>query len=225
VRKRNSLNYLLWPEQVGPRRAIPFELAPCCFAIGIVSAVSVYIVVTYFLRPISIQQVARESAVEHVPINMTATAAVTAVEPLEPVSRTRSRRPVTKVTLPTIGTRAIEPGLDIDGRGEIDSRGGDALEGDTPVAALTAPPASQPITLIEGPKPADKPLTEASSRKAKHVARERRAKLHRHRTVRKKRERPSLYASGYRNGPYFGYGGRVTYGYGGYGGVYAWPQW
>jgi hypothetical protein len=47
-----------------------------------------------------------------------------------------------------------------------------------------------------------------------------------HRTVRKKRERPSMYASRYRNMPfYFGYGGRAASAYGGYGRVYDWPQW
>ncbi|MGA8294434.1 MAG: hypothetical protein WB820_18485, partial [Rhodoplanes sp.] len=215
MHKRYGSNYSLWPEQARPRRAIPLTTAVGGFAIGIVCAVAAYNVVTDFLRPVSMQQVVRESAVAYVPINTTATAPVTAADPVEPGSRTRSRRSVAKVTLPTIGTRAITQSPDTDGRGDTDSRGSNVL-GDTP----TAPPATQPITSIEDSKPADKPSTEPSSWKTKHAARERSAKVHKHRTVRKKRERPSMYASGYRNRPYFGYGGRVTYGWGGYGGGY-----
>jgi len=189
-------------------------------------------VVTDFLRPVSIQEVDRESAFAHVPIDATATAPTTAADPAE-LSRTRLRRSVAKVTLPTIGTRAITPSPDTDGRGDTDGRSGDTLKGETPAAALTAPPASQPMTPIEDSKHANKPSLEASSRKTKHAARERPAKVHSHRTVRKKRERLNMYASryrnglypGYRNGPYVGYGSHVTYGGGGYGRVYAWPQW
>ena len=109
------------------------------------------------------------------------------------------RARLAKVTLPTIGTRAITPSPNIDERGDTDGRGGDVPKGDTPAAALTAPPTGQPITPIEDLKPADQQSTEASPRKTQHAARERPAKVHKHRTVRKKRERPSMYASGYRN--------------------------
>ena len=176
-----------------------------------------------FLRPVSIQRVARESAIAHVPINTSTAAPVTAADPVA-----RFRRSVAKITLPTIGTLPITPSPDTDGRGDTDTSGGNVL-GDTSVAALTAPPATQPITSIEDPKSADKPSREPSSWKTKHAARERPAKVHKHRTVRKKRERPSMYASGYRNRPYFGYGGHVTYGWGGYSGgyghAYGWSQW
>ena len=145
---------------------------------------------TDFLRPVSIQRVVRESAVADVPINTTATAPVTAADPVEPGSRTRSRRSVAKVTLPIIGTRAITPSPDTDGRGGTHSRGGNAL-GDAPVAALTAQPATQPITSIEDLEPADKPSTEPSSWKTKHAARERSAKVHKHRTVRKNGNGPA----------------------------------
>ena len=230
MRKRGS-NYSLWPEQARPRRAIPLTFGVGGFAIGIVCAVAAHNVVTDFLRPVSIrepvsiQELARESAVAQTPINTGATAAVTAAEPVETVSSTRSSRAVAKVTLPTVGSRAITPSPDTDERGDTDGRGGDVLKRDTPAAAMTAPPAGQSITPVEDSKPADKPSTEQSSRKIKHAARERPAKVHKHRTVRKKRERPSMYASGYRNRPYFGYGGRVTYGWGGYGGGYGWPRW
>ena len=235
MHKRGS-NYSLWPEKAGPRRAMPLTFGVGGFAIGIVCAGAAYNVVTDLLRPISIQEpvsileLARESTVAQVPINTGATGPVTAAEPVEPISRTRSSRTVAKVTLPTIGTRAITPSRDIDERGDTDGRGGDVPKGDTPAAALTTPPAGQPITPIEDSKPADKQSTEASPRKTKHAARERPAKVHQHRTVRKKRERPSMYASGYRNrSSYFGYGGGVTYGWGGYGGgygrAYGWSQW
>jgi len=195
----------------------------CGFAIGIVSALAIYNVVTYFLRPVSIQEVAQENAVARVPINTSTAAPVTAANPVA-----RFRRSVAKITLPTIGTLPITPSPDTDGRGDTDTSGGNVL-GDTPVAALTAPPATQPITSIEDPKSADKPSREPSSWKTKHAARERPAKVHKHRTVRKKRERPSMYASGYRNRPYFGYVGHVTYGWGGYSGgyghAYGWSQW
>jgi hypothetical protein len=245
VRKRYSSNYSLWPEQTRPRRAIPLTLAAGGFAIGIVCAVAVHNVVTDFLHRVSTQEVAQESTVAHVPLYATATAPAPAADPVKPASRARSRRSVAKITLPTIGARAITPSPNTDGRGGGTDRGGDVLTGETPVAALTAPPASQPMTPIEDSKPADKPSTEASTRKAKPAARERPAKVHTHRTAQKKRERPTIYASrysnmpfsgyrnvpfsGYRNGPYFGYRGHATYGYGGYGGgygrVYAWPQW
>ena len=221
VHRRYGSNYSLWPEQAGPRRAIPLKLA--ALLLGSFSALAIYNVVTYFLRPVSIQEVAQENAVARVPINTTATTPVTAADPVEPGSRIRSRRSVAKSTLPTIGTRAITPSPETDGLGDTDSRGGDVLEGDTPVAALTAPPTTQPITSIEDSKPADKPSRAVSEPRTKHAARERRFRVHKHRTVRIKR--PSLYASGHRNGLYFGYGGYVTYGYGGYGRVYAWPQW
>ena len=235
MHKRGS-NYSLWPEKARPRRAIPLTFGVGGFAIGIVCAVAAHNVVTDLLRPISIQEplsiqeLARESTVAQVPINTGATGPVTAAEPVEPINRTRSSRTVAKVTLPTIGTRAITPSRDIDERGDTDGRGGDVPKGDTPAAALTAPPAGQPITPIEDSKPADQQSTEASPRKTKHAARERPAKVHKHRTVRKKRERPSMYASGYRNrSSYLGYGGRVTYGWGGYGGgygrAYGWSQW
>ena len=106
-----------------------------------------------------------------------------------------------------------------------DGRGGDLLKRDTPVAVSAPPPAGRPITLVEDSKPEEKQSTEQSSRKTKHAARERPAKVHKHRTVRKKRERPSMYASGYPNRSYFGYGGHVTYGWGGYGRAYGWSQW
>jgi len=233
--KRLSANYSLWPVQARPRRAIPLTFGVGGFAIGIVCAVAAHNVVTDFLRPISIeepvsiQELAQESAVAHVPTNTGATDPVTAAKPVEPVSRTRSSRSVAKVTLPTIGTRAITPSPDTDERGDTDGRGGDVLRRDTPVAALTAPPAGQPITPVEDSKPAEKQATEHGSRKTKHAARERPAKVHKHRIVRKKRERPSMYASGYRNRSYFGYGSHVTYGWGGYGGgygrAYGWSQW
>ena len=95
----------------------------------------------------------------------------------------------------------------------------DRNPGETPVAALTAPPAGQPMPSIEDSKPADKPAAE-STWKAKPAARERPAKVRTHRTVKKKRERPSMYASEYRNVPYFGYRGHASYRYGGYGGGY-----
>ena len=229
MRKRYSSNYSLWPEQARPRRSIPLTLAVGGFAIGIVCTVAVHNVITDFLRPVSTQEMARESTVAHVPLYATATAPATAADPMEPASGTRPRRSVAKVALPTIGTRVItSPGTDGRGGGS-DGRGGEALTGETPVAALAAPPASQPMTLTEDSKPADKRSAEASTRKAKPAARERPAKVHTHRTIQKKRERPTIYASGYRNGPYFGYRGHATYGYGGYGGgygrVYAWPQW
>jgi len=223
VHKRYGSNYSLWPEQARPRRAIPLTTAVGGFAIGIVCAVAAYNVVIDFLRPVSIQRVARESAIAHVPINTSTAAPVTAADPVA-----RFRRSVAKITLPTIGTLPITPSPDTDGRGDTDTSGGNVL-GDTSVAALTAPPATQPITSIEDPKSADKPSREPSSWKTKHAARERPAKMHKHRTVRKKRERPSMYASGYRNRPYFGYGGHVTYGWGGYSGgyghAYGWSQW
>ena len=205
MRKRNSSNYSLWPEQAGPRRAIPFELAACGFAIEIVSAAAVYNVVTYFLRPISIQQVARESAVEHVPINTTATTPVTAADSMEPGSPNRSRRSAAKVALPTIGTRGITPSPDSDGRGETDDRAGDVLKGDTPRLPLSqsrrskipSPPTNHRRRQAHGKLSMSRVSVEPT--------------LVRHRTVRKKRERPRLYVSGYRNGPYFGYGGHVTY--------------
>ena len=120
-------------------------LAAGGFAIGIVCAIAVHYVVTDFLHPVSIQEVDRASAVTHVPIDATATAPTTAVDPVE-LSRTRSRRSVAKVTIPTIGTRAITPSPDTDGRGDTDGHSGDTLKGETPAAALTAPPASQPMT-------------------------------------------------------------------------------
>ena len=224
MHKRYGSNYSLWPEQARPRRAIPLTTAVGGFAIGIVCAVAAYNVVIDFLRPVSIQRVARESAIAHVPINTSTAAPVTAADPVA-----RFRRSVAKITLPTIGTLPITPSPDTDGHGDTDTSGGNVL-GDTSVAALTAPPATQPITSIEDPKSADKPSREPSSWKTKHAARERPAKVHKHRTVRKKRERPSMYASGYRNrSSYFGYGGRVTYGWGGsgggYGRAYGWSQW
>jgi hypothetical protein len=221
VRKRYSSNYSLWPEQVGSRPPIPLTLAAGGFAIGIVCAVAVHNVVSDFLRPVSVQEVARESAVAHVPIY--ATAPLNAADPVEPAGGTRSRPSMAKVTLPPIGTRAIAPSPDTDGRGGgTEVRGGDTLMGEIPVAALSAPPASQPMT-PEDAKAADKPAAEESTPKAKPAARERPAKVRTHRIVQKKRERPTMYASRYRNGPYFGY--RAIYGYGGYGRVYAWPQW
>ena len=224
LHKRSS-NYSLWPEQARPRRPFPLTFGVSGFAIGIVCAVAAQTVVTDFLRPVSIQNLDRGSAVAPVPINTGATAPVTAAEPVETVSRPRSSRAVAKVTLPTIGTRTIMPSSDIDERGDTDGRGGDVLKRDTPAAALTAPPAGQAVTPVEDSKPADKPSTEESSRKTKHAAPERPAKVHKHRTVRKKWERPSMYASGYRNRSYFGYAGHVTYGWGGYGRAYGWPQW
>jgi hypothetical protein len=230
MHKKRGSNYSLWPEKARPRRAIPLTFGVGGFAIGIVCAVAAHNVVTDFLRPISIQEpvsiqeLARESAVAHVPVNTGATDPVTAAEPAEAVSRTRSSRVVAKVTLPTTGTRTPSP--DTDERGDTDGRGGDVLKGDAPVAASTAPPAGQSITRVEDSKPADKQATEQSSRKTKHATRERPAKVQKHRNVRKKRERPSMYASGYRNRPYFGYGGHVTYGWGGgYGRAYGWSQW
>ena len=174
MRKRYSSNYSLWPERARPLRPIPLTLAASGFAIGIVCAIAVHYVVTDFLRPVSIQEVDRESAFAHVPIDATATAPTTAAADPAELSRTRLRRSVAKVTLPTIGTRAITPSPDTDGRGDTDGRSGDTLKGTTPAAALTAPPASQPMTPIEDSKHADKPSLEASSRKTKHAARERR---------------------------------------------------
>jgi hypothetical protein len=223
MHKRGS-NYSLWPERARPRRAIPLVFGVGGFAIGIVCAVAAHNVVTYFIRPVSIQNLDREGAVAHVPINTGATAPGTAVEPGEPLGRTGSSRAVAKVTLPTIGTtRAITPSPDTDGY--TDGHGGDLLKCDTPVAESAAPPTGHPITPVEDSKPAEKQSTEQSSQKTKHAARERPAKVHKHRTVRKKRERPSMYASGYRNRSYFDYGGHVTYGWGGYGRAYGWSQW
>ena len=82
-----------------------------------------------------------------------------------------------------------------------------------------------PLVAVGDNRIGKKPSTEESSRKTKHAAPERPAKVHKHRTVRKKWERPSMYASGYRNRSYFGYAGHVTYGWGGYGRAYGWPQW
>jgi hypothetical protein len=222
---KRGANYSLWPKRARPRRAMPLTFGVGGLAIGIVCALAAHNGVTGFLRPVSIQNLDRESAVAHVPINAGATAPVMAVEPVEPVSRTRSSRAVATVTLPIIGTRTIVPIPDTNERGDTDGRGGDVLKRDTPVAEMTAPPAGQVITPVEDSKPADKPSTERSSRETKHAARERPAKVRKHRIVRKKRERPSMYASGYRNRTYFGYGGHVTYGWGGYGRAYGWPQW
>ena len=94
MRKRYSTNYSLWPEQARPRRAVPLTLALGGFAIGIVCAVAVHNVVTNFLRPVSTQEVARGSTVAHVPLYATATGPATAADPVEPASRTQSRRSV-----------------------------------------------------------------------------------------------------------------------------------
>jgi hypothetical protein len=94
VHKRYGSNYSLWPEQARPRRAIPLTTAVGGFAIGIVCAVAAYNVVTDFLRPVSMQQVVRESAVAHVPINTTATA----------------RRPLPRSRLPIPWNLAVVPG-------------------------------------------------------------------------------------------------------------------
>ena len=220
MHKRGS-NYSLWPERARPRRAIALVFGVGGFAIGIVCAVAAHNVVTGLLRPVSIQNLEQGNAVAPFPINRGATAPGTAVEPGEPVGRTRSSRAVAKVTLPTIGTTRASPDTDE----YTDGRGGDFLKRDTPVAASAAPPAGRPITLVEDSKPEEKQSTEQSSRKTKHAARERPAKVHKHRTVRKKRERPSMYASGYPNRSYFGYDGHVTYGWGGYGRAYGWSQW
>lgn len=221
MHKRGS-NYSLWPKRVRPRWVIRLTFWVAGFAIGIVCALAAHNGLTDFLRTVSIQNLHRESAGARVPINVGSTAAVTAVEP---VSNNRSSRAVAKVTLPIIGTRTIVPNRDIDESADTDGRGGDMLKRDTPAAALTAPPAGQSIALVEDSKPSDKQSTEQSSRNTKHAARERPAKVRKHRTVRKKRERPSIYASGYQNRSYFGYGGHVTYGWGGYGRAYGWRQW
>ena len=134
VHRRYGSNYSLWPEQAGPRRAIPLKLA--ALLLGSFSALAIYNVVTYFLRPVSIQEVAQENAVARVPINRTATTPVTAADPVEPGNQIRSRRSVAKSTLPTIGTRAITPSPETDGLGDTDSRGGDVLEGDTPRSCI-----------------------------------------------------------------------------------------
>ena len=153
MRKRYSINYSLWPEQARPRRAIPLTLAVGGFAIGIVCAVAGHNVVTGFLHPVSTQEVARESTVAHVPLYP----AATAPDPVEPASRTQSRRSVAKVTLPTIGTRSVAPSPGTDGRGGgTDGRGGDALAGETAVAALTAPvPIANVIRLARDDKSGD----------------------------------------------------------------------
>lgn len=109
MRKRYSSNFSLWPEQARPRRVILLTPASGGLAIGIVCAVAVYIAVTGLYRSVSPEEV-------HVPIYATATAPVTAAASVGSITRTRSPRAVSKVGLPIIGTRAITPSRDAEGR-------------------------------------------------------------------------------------------------------------
>ena len=116
MRKRHRSSFSLWPEGARPRRIIPLTPAFGGLAIGIACAVAVYIVVIDFYRSVFTQE-ALETSVVHVPIYATATAPVTAAEPVGSITRTRSPRAVAKVTLPIIGSRAITQSRDTDGRG------------------------------------------------------------------------------------------------------------
>jgi hypothetical protein len=124
------------------------------------------------------------------------------------------------MTLPSIGTHAAVPSAFTDGVA-TDGRGGGTLAGETPVALAAAPPAA-PSKAIEElrAKPAEQSSAEPSEQpKAKAV---RSSKPAVRRTVKKRRQQPSNYATR-RNVPYFGFGGPGYYG--GYGGqVYARQQ-
>lgn len=219
--KRYRSNYSLWPEQARPRRAIPVTLAVGGFAVGIVCAVAAHNVVTDFLRPTTVTQEAPyDSASTHVPVYATAAAPAAAPEAAEPASRNRPRAPAAKMTLPSIGTRAAAPSAVTDGVA-TDGRGGGTLSGETPVALAAAPPAAPSKAIEELPsKPAEQSSAEPSEQpKAKA---ERSSKPAVRRTVKKRRQQPSNYATR-RNVPYFGFGGPGYYG--GYGGqVYARQQ-
>lgn len=207
--KRYRSNYSLWPEQARPRRTISMTLAVGGFAIGIVCAVAAHSVVTDFLKPTAPPEVAvaHDDAIAQVPIY--ATAAAPAAFDSEPVSRSRARS-VAKVTLPSIGTRGPLPSAETDGRGGGgDGRAGEAIAGGPNAAASAQAVAAAPIPTpapesVAEIKPAEEPAAAANEpHKAKQKARVHRTT----RTAKRKRARPSEYASGYRNAPSFGWGG------------------
>lgn len=124
--KRYNSN-LLWPE-ARSRRAIPLTLAVGGFAIGGFAIAMIYNVVTDFIRPAPTREVARVSAVGHVPIYATAPSPGTAADPVEPASRARSRPSIEKVAPLSLDTRATTPSRGTDGPGgATDGRGGDAV--------------------------------------------------------------------------------------------------
>ena len=84
--KRYSSN-LLWPAEARSRRAIPLTLAVGGFAIGGFAIGMIYNVVTGFLRPASTREVARMSAVGHVPIYATTPRRTDQPRPVPPIDR------------------------------------------------------------------------------------------------------------------------------------------
>ncbi len=223
--KRYRSNYSLWPEQARPRRTIPVTLAVGGFAVGIVCAVAAHNVVTDFLRPTTVTEEApydsaSTSASTHVPVYATAAAPAAAPEAVEPASRTRLRSPAAKMTLPSIGTRAAAPSAVTDGAA-TDGLGGDTLAGETPFALAAAPPAAPSKAIEESPsKPAEQSSAEPSEQPKAKAERSNKPAVRR--TVKKRRQQPSNYATR-RNVPFFGFGGPGYYG--GYGGqVYARQQ-
>jgi hypothetical protein len=206
--KRSSANYSLWPEQARPRRGVPLTLAAGGFAVGVVCAIAAYNVISDFARPPAIQESVSRSAVEHVPVYAAAAppAASLAPAPSEPAARSsRIRAPAAKVTLPAIGAQAAMPSAATDGRGS------DALAGGPPTAAATPSFGNPPSIIREEASAAPPPVQQATAPEATKPEVSERPK-HRKKVVRKKRERPSSYAAGYRQGPYYGNRGYPVYG-------------
>jgi hypothetical protein len=131
MRKRCSSN-LHWSRR---RRAVLTVggLAVGGFVIGII-----FSVVIDFLRPASTRVGARVSAVGHIPIYATP-APVTATDPVEPASPSRSRPSIAEVMPPRNGTRTFTPPPGTDGRGgATDGRGGGSVVSPKEMARVKA---------------------------------------------------------------------------------------
>lgn len=129
-----------------PARAglFPFTLAVGGFVIGGFVIGMIYLVVTGFLRPASIQAVDRKSAVVHVPIYATAPAPFTAADPEEPANRTQFRPSIAKIAPPSNGAGAITPSRNTDGRGG----GPDGRGRDTAISPKRGKPAEDRLQKI-----------------------------------------------------------------------------
>ena len=171
--KQPNKNYWLWPRQARPPGGIPLRLGGGGFVVGAVCTIAAYSVIFDVVGPLSLQEPAGQSGFGHFSIGVSSVAPA-AAPALTPLETESSASRTRGQAVKAHTPPRIESQAALPSAA-TDGRGSEALAEYSPVAALDAKPAAATKRPVNPSKP----------------------------IVRKKRERPTSYAAGYRQGPVY----------------------
>jgi hypothetical protein len=171
--KQSNKNYWLWPRQARPPGGIPLRLGGGGFVVGAVCTIAAYSVIFDVVGPLSLQEPAGQSGFGHFSIDVPSVAPA-AAPALTPLETESSASRTRGQAVKAHTPPRIESQAALPSAA-TDGRGSEALAEYSPVAA----PDAKPAAATKRPVNPSKPI------------------------VRKKRERPTSYAAGYRQGPVY----------------------